>query len=97
MQRVLVLLALPDAEYAHVEKVIPEGNARTIAISQVRRLKTRNDATDLQSATVIGRQFLDYLRKEAERGGFKPLAEAEVTALSGSGATQPLEAGIQAA
>jgi hypothetical protein len=94
-QRVSVLFALPDAEYARMEKIIPEGNARTIAISQVRRMKTKNDPSDIKSATVIGRQFLDYLRKESERGGFKPLAEAEVASLSSANGNAPAPAAEQ--
>ena len=63
--------------HAHLESMLPEGNARTIAISQVKKLRTKNDPNDLKAAIVLGRQFLDILRKETDRGRITLLDEAE--------------------
>jgi hypothetical protein len=66
---------LPESEAAHIESALPEGNARTILSSQVKKLRARNDATEQKTAIALGRQFLDFLRREAERGRISLLPE----------------------
>jgi hypothetical protein len=87
-QRGLLLYSLPESEAAHIESALPEGNARTILSSQVKKLRARNDSTEQKTAIALGRQFLDYLRREAERGRISLLTEE-------SGSRQAAEAGIQ--
>lgn len=78
-QKTALMLAMPPEASERLQSYMPEGTGRTIVLDQLRRARERNDAGEVEAATRLAREFLDFLRRQAEEGKIT-LREAEAEA-----------------
>ncbi|MBS1984305.1 MAG: hypothetical protein JST16_09035 [Bdellovibrionales bacterium] len=85
-QKMSVMLALPATVSQRFEDFLPEGTGRTIVLDQLRRARERQDLQEFDAATRLAREFLDYLRKQADSGRLAlRKASTELPPVSGEG------------
>jgi hypothetical protein len=72
-----VIFSLPGDVGSMLEVMLPEGNVKTIVLDQLKKCRERNSADELKAKSTICRQFLDYLRMQAQEKKFELLAASD--------------------
>ena len=67
-QKTALLLAFPGELSDRLQTYLPEGTGRTIVLDQLRRAREKSDGVEIESATRLAREFLDFMRKQADEG-----------------------------
>lgn len=78
-QKTALLFVLPEAVTAKLQSYLPEGTGRTIVLDQLKKAREKNDVAEVESATQLAREFLDYLRRQAEEGRLTLKAETNAS------------------
>jgi len=70
LQKAEIIYSLPENVAKYLFDIIPEGNAQIMVSDFVGRLEEQSDASMLQKAEETCREFIDYLRVQAEEGKY---------------------------